>query len=97
MAADLNSGTSHAGLAPGAPTRAMQNANSRNHEGDGQNVLYADGHVEFASSPFVGVGGDNIYAPGSGDNIIAASVNSNDSILLPTAKQEPEKPQPEKK
>ena len=35
--------------------------NSRNHKGEGQNVLYADGHVEFAKKPIVGVNYDNIY------------------------------------
>jgi len=54
----------------------MQKANSNNHNGDGQNVLYADGHVEFQTTPFAGmviVGNgnasfnptfrDNIYSP----------------------------------
>ena len=27
----------------------MRKANSANHEGDGQNVLFADGHVEFVN------------------------------------------------
>src|SRR4029078_4963562 len=62
VAADLNSGVSHAALGPQSPTRAMQNANSRNHEGDGQNVLYADGHVDWRQSVFAGVNGDDIYA-----------------------------------
>lgn len=35
--------------------------NSRNHQGEGQNVLYADGHAEFKRVPTVGVDGDNIY------------------------------------
>ena len=35
--------------------------NSRNHCGEGQNVLYADGHVRFQRTPAVGVDGDNIY------------------------------------
>jgi prepilin-type processing-associated H-X9-DG protein len=35
--------------------------NSRNHQGEGQNVLYADGHVSFERLPAVGVDGDNIY------------------------------------
>lgn len=35
--------------------KEMQNANTNNHNGDGQNVLYADGHVEFQNTPFCGV------------------------------------------
>jgi len=35
--------------------------NSRNHAGEGQNVLYGDGHVEFQKKPIVGVNSDNIY------------------------------------
>lgn len=35
--------------------------NSRNHRGEGQNVLFADGHVEFLKRPLVGVNRDNIY------------------------------------
>jgi prepilin-type N-terminal cleavage/methylation domain-containing protein len=40
--------------------------NSNNHRGDGQNVLYRDGHVAWASSPCVGVGSDNIYTRATG-------------------------------
>ena len=42
-------------------------ANSNNHGGKGQNVLYADGHVEWTDSPFCGMNRptvsfrDNIY------------------------------------
>lgn len=33
-----------------------------NHDQDGQNVLYADGYVDWANTPWVGVQRDNIYA-----------------------------------
>ena len=36
-------------------------ANSRNHGQAGQNVLYGDTHVEFVTTPYCGVDGDNIY------------------------------------
>jgi len=41
--------------------RNTRQGNSSNHDKDGQNVLYGDGHVEFQQSPFVGVGRDNIF------------------------------------
>ena len=47
-----------------SPGKDLRNANSRNHNGDGQNVLYADGHVEFQNNPFCGVNRDNIYTAG---------------------------------
>ncbi len=36
-------------------------ANSFAHQGEGQNVLYADGHVGFESKPTVGIEKDNIW------------------------------------
>ncbi|HEY3243487.1 MAG TPA: hypothetical protein VGM03_09050 [Phycisphaerae bacterium] len=35
--------------------------NSQNHGGEGQNVLFADGHGEFAMRPIAGADHDNIY------------------------------------
>lgn len=37
------------------------NANSPNHKGTGQNVLFADGHVAFSTTNKAGIRGDNIY------------------------------------
>jgi prepilin-type processing-associated H-X9-DG protein len=46
----------------------MVNANSNNHAGDGQNVLYADGHVDWTATiyagsprPLTNTPRDNIY------------------------------------
>ena len=44
-----------------APAMTMRLANSRNHGQAGQNVLYGDIHVEFCTTPYCGVDGDNIY------------------------------------
>jgi len=56
--------------------------NSRNHEGAGQNVLYADSHVEWQTSPKCGVNGDDIYSNQKGQ--AAGSPQSiNDDVLLP--------------
>ena len=61
----------------------MKVANSSNHDKDGQNILYGDGHVAWESNPFVGVDRENIYTTGDG-KIVASPVNLNDAVLLPT-------------
>jgi len=38
---------------------------SNNHAGDGQNVGFADNHVEYGKDPFVGQSADNIWTAGS--------------------------------
>jgi prepilin-type processing-associated H-X9-DG protein len=43
--------------------RIQRLANSQNHGREGQNVLFADGHVEFLRTVFVGINQNNIYAP----------------------------------
>ena len=76
IAADMNPGTV-GGTSPNADNvlvqanatrQAMVNANSNNHGGDGQNVLYADVHVDWSPTIYAGsprpVNGtprDNIY------------------------------------
>jgi len=67
----------------------MRFGNSNNHGKDGQNVLYADGHVEFQNNPFVGLNRDNIFcrnASGGGvdGNICDSPAGPWDSVLLPT-------------
>jgi len=77
----------------------MQKANSPNHQGAGENVLYGDGHVEFQQNPFCGTKRDNIYTiSGSTDGSVTTKTGSNpssaananpqwagDSVLIPTA------------
>jgi len=70
---------------PGVP------GNSRNHRGDGQNVLYDDGHVSFATTPFAGHKQDNIFTTKSdklardGGPMLASPYDVDDSILLPAS------------
>ncbi|MDB5330209.1 MAG: putative major pilin subunit [Phycisphaerales bacterium] len=104
IAADINPGTAN-----GNPTNNvtlpkhsdsrinMALANTNNHKNDGQNVLFADGHVEFNSTPYCGsprtdVGfKDNIYTADNGGTheqgtIVAAMAfptDQYDSVLLP--------------
>ena len=64
--ADINPGNTGSNdnvtnVASSDSARLTRQGNSSNHDKDGQNVLYGDGHVEFVQSPFVGVGRDNIY------------------------------------
>jgi len=72
----------------------MKFANTLNHDQDGQNVLFGDGHVEFVQNPFCGVAKDNIYtyetaantnAPSGSATINQSPYDANDSLLLPVA------------
>ena len=88
LAADINPGTKPpyndvATPTASSPWPAMKKANSPNHERDGQNVLYGDGHVAWTHNPFCGVGADNIYV-NANRQVDASPVDKNDSILLPT-------------
>lgn len=48
--------------APTPSTSAgLRGANSPNHDSDGQNVLYGDGHVDWSATPWCGVSNDNIF------------------------------------
>jgi prepilin-type processing-associated H-X9-DG protein len=94
VAADINPGVDELLTAnTNSPVDEMRKVNSPNHSGDGQNVLYADGHVEFDNNPFCGMQRDNIYTYGrsgaasGGDGIIGSPSSAQDSVLLPTAKQ----------
>ena len=97
VASDMNPGTATSGQDNVAqPTNTssakdMRLANSNNHDKDGQNILYGDGHVAWESNPFVGVNRDNIYTPALGSQggnftgvLEGGPYDANDSILLPT-------------
>jgi prepilin-type N-terminal cleavage/methylation domain-containing protein/prepilin-type processing-associated H-X9-DG protein len=96
VGSDINPGTTGTDdnvLYPSNTSSAkdMKNANSNNHDGDGQNILFGDGHVEFLQNPFVGVQRDNIYSRslGNGQNAswdatLKGSRDANDSVLLPS-------------
>jgi prepilin-type N-terminal cleavage/methylation domain-containing protein/prepilin-type processing-associated H-X9-DG protein len=75
----------------------ISKANSNNHNGDGQNVLYADGHVEFQNTPYCGMLRTSTTGTGAfRDNVFTASSgitqgthtgkqpqDQNDSLLWP--------------
>jgi prepilin-type N-terminal cleavage/methylation domain-containing protein len=71
-----------------SPTSDQRNANSRNHGGDGQNILYADAHVEFRNTVFAGAprGGlqDHVYANNASPRVVLGSPTDQfDTVLLP--------------
>jgi prepilin-type processing-associated H-X9-DG protein len=81
----------------------LARANSANHRGAGQNVLFADGHVSFHATPFCGYGQDNIYTslspvplqgeqpPPTGSGVLTRSMGPSwayDSVLVPARRLE---------
>jgi len=106
VASDINPGSPSVGggtndnvlvVASTSSAKEMKMGNSNNHDEDGQNVLYGDGHVEFQSNPFCGVQRDNIFARRLNDTGFASnttqsmaanaaygsSYDANDNVLLP--------------
>ena len=76
IASDLNPGNTvpngtanPAKITTAAPNSIMRQGNSANHQQDGQNVLFGDGHAEWETNPFCGTQHDNIftgrYVPGA--------------------------------
>ena len=107
VAADMNPGTAPAPtgaggigddvIGPGVDSAAsfQRQANSNNHNKDGQNILFGDGHVSFTQTAFAGPQKDNIYTShtnssnpsGPGSVLGMAAYDSLDSILYPTDDQ----------
>jgi prepilin-type N-terminal cleavage/methylation domain-containing protein/prepilin-type processing-associated H-X9-DG protein len=107
VASDINPGTqipngttNPTSVNTTSPASIMRLANSANHEQDGQNVLYGDGHVEFQNNPFCGTQRDNIFTGRGGNTALTnpftvggslqvgssatVPLDPTDSILLPT-------------
>jgi len=93
LASDINPGISpisknnvgSTSLTPSAARQYIILGNSNNHKNDGQNVLYADGHVEYQKTPWCGsyetAGGngirDMIFLADSGGNPIQVGASAN--------------------
>jgi len=98
VAADINPGTTPtatdnviaAQLTTTAASSDLKLGNSNNHNKDGQNVLFGDGHAEFVTTCRVGANKDNIYtghstaSDGTGGTTNGLPNDGNDSALLPT-------------
>jgi prepilin-type processing-associated H-X9-DG protein len=71
-------------------TETAQQGNAFAHQGDGQNVLFVDAHVEFSKRAFCSLGDDNIYTSWKGDDKARGNVprfgsvpaDPNDSLLV---------------
>jgi hypothetical protein len=105
LAADINPGTPEVlTVTPWTNFQGGSPANSPNHEGRGQNVLYGDLHCDFCQTPFSGVSLDNIYGVGQlksdgkidpmAYSLAGSPAHANDSVLLPLATGRPMRPRP---
>jgi prepilin-type processing-associated H-X9-DG protein len=62
IAADRNDGDAVAAVNSNSAASEQKKLNSRNHDQDGQNVLFNDGHVEWSATAFFGANKDCIYS-----------------------------------
>ena len=80
LAADMNSGAAALLTTPfDGGMQRLRAVNSPNHQGEGQNVLYIDGHVSFHTTRAAGIDGDDIYVNQEGH--VSAGCNLRDSVL----------------
>ena len=96
MAGDWNPGAPALKVNLGSDEEHMAEAATRNHwRGIGQNLLFAEGHVECVVNPFVGVARDNVYTYGpvsassGGVGVVGSPTSPQDSVLLPAATADP--------
>ncbi len=92
IAADIGPGDlSTLNLPVGSLPAKQRMMNSPNHDTDGQNVLYGDGHCDWVTTAFQGDKTDNIYTYGGIDSqgnpislgFVGAPQSEIDSVILP--------------
>ncbi|MHC4741391.1 MAG: type II secretion system protein, partial [Planctomycetota bacterium] len=75
---------------PNGARESIKRANAAQHQEDGQNVLFVDGHASFEEEPTCGIDGDNIYTSQKDTDIMKGALptptsqpaNRGDSLLL---------------
>ena len=65
--------------------KAQRSVNSPNHGYDGQNILYADAHVEWSASPWAGAQQDNVYTYAKADPVKGPLSTTKPTGLLESA------------
>jgi prepilin-type N-terminal cleavage/methylation domain-containing protein/prepilin-type processing-associated H-X9-DG protein len=93
-----NGGATVSSVKSTSSSKDQQNANSTNHQRQGQNVLYGDGHVDFNQNMFCGAAQDPIYCANAAINGVPDFANvkqpdgttgplwAKDSVLMPVGK-----------
>ncbi len=100
IASDINPGQTPpsgslnpATVTTAAPNSQMRYGNSQNHDMDGQNVLYGDGHADWETNPYCGTQHDNIftgrYSTGAASLYPTGPFVSGGSILIGNVKTGP--------
>jgi prepilin-type N-terminal cleavage/methylation domain-containing protein/prepilin-type processing-associated H-X9-DG protein len=69
IAADRNDSENNTTVGAASSATEQRKLNSKNHESEGQNVLFNDGHVEWSAHSWVGANRDCIY--GAADSVQA--------------------------
>jgi len=85
IAADRNDGDMDNTVKSDSPSSLQKKNNSQNHERDGQNVLFNDGHCEWSTHAWVGANRDNIYSPADVGGTPAAQKTPASSKPFPTS------------
>jgi hypothetical protein len=97
IAADQNNGndptsgqvTTNNGDNSPAFTTLKASVNSKNHQGDGQNATFGDGHVSWTTSAYTGISNDNIYTSDNTTTLnvrplsYTAATGYIDTVLIP--------------
>jgi prepilin-type processing-associated H-X9-DG protein len=70
-----------------ATTDVQEHENSLNHQKEGQNIMFGDGHVSFGNDPFQGRNNDNVFASDStsssdgAESAVVPSIANNQSFI----------------